>query len=137
QALHDGESVRGDKLLVATGRRPRVHGIGLETIGVEERPQGVRTDAYLRVAERTWAVGDITGIFPLTHVGKYQGEVVADNLLGKRREANYEAVPRVTYTDPQAGAVGATEAPYSGTARLNEIAKTETYTRSYAESNGF
>ena len=135
--LDSGASVRGDKLLVATGRRPRVHGIGLETIGVEERPQGVPTDAYLRVAERTWAVGDITGIFPLTHVGKYQGEVVADNLLGKPREANYEAVPRVTYTDPQAGAVGANEAPYSGTARLAEIAKTETYTRQYAESNGF
>jgi pyruvate/2-oxoglutarate dehydrogenase complex dihydrolipoamide dehydrogenase (E3) component len=135
--LDNGSSVRGDKLLVATGRRPRVHGIGLETIGVEERPQGVPVDSYLRVAERTWAIGDITGIFPLTHVGKYQGEVVADNLLGKPREANYDAVPRITYTDPQAGAVGATEAPYSGTARLAEIAKTETYTRRYAESNGF
>jgi pyruvate/2-oxoglutarate dehydrogenase complex dihydrolipoamide dehydrogenase (E3) component len=135
--LDSGDAVRGDKLLVATGRRPRVQGIGLETIGVEERPQGVPVDSYLRVAERTWAVGDITGIFPLTHVGKYQGEVVADNLLGKPREANYEAVPRVTYTDPQAGAVGATEAPHSGTARLAEIAKTETYTRQYAESNGF
>jgi len=135
--LDNGSSVRGDRLLVATGRRPRVHGIGLETIGVEERPQGVPTDSYLRVAERTWAVGDITGIFPLTHVGKYQGEVVADNLLGRPREANYEAVPRVTYTDPQAGAVGANEAPHSGTARLAEIAKTETYTRAYAESNGF
>jgi dihydrolipoamide dehydrogenase len=135
--LDSGASVRGNKLLVATGRRPRVHGIGLETIGVEARPQGVEVDSHLRVAERTWALGDITGIFPLTHVGKYQGEVVADNLLGKPREANYEAVPRVTYTDPQAGAVGATEAPYSGTARLAEIAKTETYTRHYAESNGF
>src|SRR5690349_10506521 len=135
--LDNGESVRGDKLLVATGRRPRVQGIGLETIGVEARPQGVPVDSYLRVAERTWALGDITGIFPLTHVGKYQGEVVADNLLGKPREANYDAVPRVTYTDPQAGAVGAAEAPYSGTARLAEIAKTETYTRKYAESNGF
>jgi pyruvate/2-oxoglutarate dehydrogenase complex dihydrolipoamide dehydrogenase (E3) component len=135
--LDNGASVRGDRLLVATGRRPRVHGIGLETIGVEERPQGVPTDSYLRVAERTWAVGDITGIFPLTHVGKYQGEVVADNLLGRPREANYDAVPRVTYTDPHAGAVGANEAPHSGTARLAEIAKTETYTRRYAESNGF
>jgi dihydrolipoamide dehydrogenase len=135
--LDNGSSVRGDKLLVAAGRRPRVRGIGLETIGVEERPQGVQVDSYLRVAERTWALGDITGIFPLTHVGKYQGEVVADNLLGKPREANYDAVPRVTYTDPQAGAVGAADAPYSGTARLAEIAKTETYTRQYAESNGF
>jgi dihydrolipoamide dehydrogenase len=135
--LDNGESVRGDKLLVATGRRPRVQGIGLETVGIEERPQGVPVDSHLRAGERLWALGDITGIFPLTHVGKYQGEVVADNLLGRPREANYEAVPRVTYTDPQAGAVGAAEAPYSGTARLAEIAKTETYTRQYAESNGF
>ena len=63
--------------------------------------------------------------------------MVAANILGERREANYEAVPRVTYTDPQAGSVGAAEAPFSGTARLTEIAKTETYTRAYAESNGF
>jgi dihydrolipoamide dehydrogenase len=62
---------------------------------------------------------------------------VADNILGRTREANYEAVPRVVYTDPAAGAVGATEAPYSGTAKLSGIAKTETYTRKYAESNGF
>jgi pyruvate/2-oxoglutarate dehydrogenase complex dihydrolipoamide dehydrogenase (E3) component len=135
--LDNGSSVRGDKLLVATGRRPRVKGIGLESVGIEERPQGVPVDSRLRVGERLWALGDITGLFPLTHVGKYQGEVVADNILGKPREANYEAVPRVTYTDPQAGAVGATEAPYSGTARVAEIAKEETYTRAYAESNGF
>jgi dihydrolipoamide dehydrogenase len=91
----------------------------------------------MRVTDGVWALGDVTGIFPLTHVGKYQGEVVADNLNGKPREANYEAVPRVTYTDPAAGAVGATEAAHSGTARVAEIAKTETYTRAYAESNGF
>jgi len=72
-----------------------------------------------------------------THVGKYQGEIVAANILGEAREANYEAVPRVTYTDPQAGAVGATEARFSATALLTELPKTETYTRAYAESNGF
>jgi dihydrolipoamide dehydrogenase len=70
-------------------------------------------------------------------VGTYQGEVVASNILGESREANYDAVPRVVYTDPAAAAVGATEAPFSGTAQLNQIAKTETYTRTYAESNGF
>ena len=106
-ALDDGRELRGDKLLVATGRRPRVHGIGLETVGIEPDPHGVPVDAHLRAGERLWAVGDVTGIFPLTHVGKYQGDVVAANLLGEPREANYDAVPRVTFTDPQAAAVGA------------------------------
>jgi pyruvate/2-oxoglutarate dehydrogenase complex dihydrolipoamide dehydrogenase (E3) component len=111
---------RGDRLLVATGRRPRVDGIGLETVGIEADRHGVPVDAHLRAGERLWAI-----------------DVVAANILGEPREANYYAVPRVTYTDPQAGAVGATEAPFSGTAALSQLAKSETYTRAYAESNGF
>jgi dihydrolipoamide dehydrogenase len=89
------------------------------------------------VGERLWAVGDVTGVRLLTHVGKYQGEVVAANILGEPREAHYEAVPRVTYTDPQAAAVGATDAAVSATALVSEVAKTATYTHAYAESNGF
>ena len=135
--LEDGRELRGDRLLVATGRRPRVEGIGLETVGIEPDPRGVPVDSHMRVAERLWAVGDITGIFPLTHVGKYQGRVVASNLLGQPREANYDAVPRVTYTDPAAAAVGATEARFSASARVAEVAKTATYTHKYAESNGY
>ena len=91
----------------------------------------------LRAGERLWAIGDVTGIWPLTHVGKYQGRVVASNILGEPRDAHYEAVPRVTYTDPQAAAVGATEATFSATAPVSEVAKTATYTHAYAESNGF
>jgi pyruvate/2-oxoglutarate dehydrogenase complex dihydrolipoamide dehydrogenase (E3) component len=135
--LDGGRELRGDKLLVATGRRPRVDGIGLETVGIDAGRHGVPVDAHLQVAERLWAVGDITGIWQLTHVGKYQGEVVASNILGEPRKADYQAVPRVVFTDPAAAAVGATEARFSGSARLAEIAKTETYTRAYAESNGF
>ena len=135
--LDDGRELRGDRLLVAAGRRPRVDGIGLETVGIEPDARGVPVDARLRAGERLWAIGDVTGIWPLTHVGKYQGRVVASNLLGEPREANYEAVPRVTYTDPAAGAVGATEARFSGTALVSEVAKTATYTRAYSESNGF
>jgi pyruvate/2-oxoglutarate dehydrogenase complex dihydrolipoamide dehydrogenase (E3) component len=131
------EELRGDRLLVSTGRRPRVEGIGLETVGVEANPHGIKVDDHLRAGERLWAIGDVTGIWPLTHVGEYEGDVVAANIAGDARPANYEAVPRVTYTDPQAGAVGATEAPYSGTAPLSEEPKTATYTHDYAKSNGF
>ncbi|HKE72296.1 MAG TPA: NAD(P)/FAD-dependent oxidoreductase, partial [Acidimicrobiales bacterium] len=136
-AFDDGRELRGDRVLVATGRRPRVEGIGLETVGVEADPHGIPVDARLRVGEGLWAIGDITGIWPLTHVGKYQGRVVAANILGEPREANYEAVPRVVYTDPQAAAVGAGEAPFAATVALTEVAKTATYTRAYADSNGF
>ena len=122
---------------MATGRRPRLDGVGLETVGIEPNDHGIHVDAHLRAAERLWAVGDVTGIWPLTHVGKYQGRVVAANILGDPREANYEAVPRVTYTDPQAAATGATDAPFSATTLVSEVAKTATYTRAYAESNGF
>ncbi len=132
-----GSELRGDRLLVATGRRPRVDGLGLETVGVEADQRGIPVDSHLRAGERLWAIGDITGIWPLTHVGKYQGEVVAANILGQPREANYEAVPRVVYTDPQAAAVGATEAPFAATVPVSEVPKTATYTRAYAESNGF
>jgi pyruvate/2-oxoglutarate dehydrogenase complex dihydrolipoamide dehydrogenase (E3) component len=133
----DRPELRGDRLLVATGRRPRVEGIGLETVGVEADPHGIRVDEHMRAGERLWAIGDVTGIWPLTHVGEYEGDVVAANLAGETHPANYEAVPRVTYTDPQAAAVGALEAPYSATAALSEVPKTATYTRAYAESNGF
>jgi dihydrolipoamide dehydrogenase len=135
--LGDGRELRGDRVLVATGRRPRVNDIGLETVGIEPDPKGVPVDANLRAGERLWALGDITGIWPLTHVGKYQGEVVAANLLGHPREANYDAVPRVTYTDPQAGAVGAAEGRFSGTKLLRDVAKTATYTHAWDKQNGF
>jgi dihydrolipoamide dehydrogenase len=132
-----GPELRGDRLLVATGRRPRVDGIGLETVGVEANPKGIRVDEYLRAGDRLWAIGDVNGIWPLTHVGEYEGDVVAANIAGESRPANYEAVPRVTYTDPQAAAVGAIEAAYSGRALLSEVPKTATYTHAYAKSNGF
>jgi dihydrolipoamide dehydrogenase len=135
--LGDGRELRGDRLLVATGRRPRVEGIGLETVGITPDAHGVRVDSHLRAGEGLWALGDVNGIWPLTHVGKYEGEVVADNILGRPREANYDAVPRVTYTDPQAAAVGVAEAEFEGTALVSEVAKTATYTRAYADSNGF
>jgi pyruvate/2-oxoglutarate dehydrogenase complex dihydrolipoamide dehydrogenase (E3) component len=132
-----GKELRGDKLLAATGRRPRVEGIGLETVGVQAGPRGIEVDEYMRAGERLWAIGDVNGIWPLTHVGEYEGDVVALNILGESHPANYEAVPRVTYTDPQAASVGALDAAYSGTAQVSEVPKTAIYTHAYAESNGF
>jgi dihydrolipoamide dehydrogenase len=136
-ALEDGRELRGDKLLVATGRRPRVDGVGLETVGIDPDPHGVPVDEHLRVADGLWAIGDVTGIWPLTHVGKYQGRVVAANILGEPRTASYDAVPRVVYTDPQAAAVGAVDAEHRATVPVNGVAKTATYTWQYAEHNGF
>ena len=104
--LEDGRELRGDRILVATGRRPRVESIGLETIDVEANPRGVPVDASCRVADGVWAIGDVNGIWPLTHVGKYEGDVVAANILGEPREANYDAVPRTVFTDPQAASAG-------------------------------
>jgi dihydrolipoamide dehydrogenase len=135
--FEDGEEVRGDRLLVATGRRPRVAGIGLESVGVTADPKGIQVDDHLRAGERLWAIGDVNGIWPLTHVGEYEGDIVAANIAGDPRPTNYEAVPRVTYTDPQAAAVGEGEAEYSSTVPLSDIPKTATYTHAYAQSPGF
>jgi dihydrolipoamide dehydrogenase len=135
--LDDGRELRGDHLLVATGRRPRVKELGLETIGVHAEAHGVHVDASLRVADGLWAIGDVNGIWQLTHVGKYQAEVVASNILGEAREANYDAVPRIVFTDPQAAAVGATEGRFSATTALNAVAKCETYSRACSDGSGF
>jgi dihydrolipoamide dehydrogenase len=135
--LAGGREVRGERLLVATGRRPRVAGLGLESVGIEPDPRGVPVDDRLRAGDGLWAIGDVTGVWPLTHVGKYEADVVAANILGEPRTANYDAVPRVTYTDPQAAAVGATQAPFTATALLRDVAKTATYTHAYADSDGF
>ncbi|MBD5788303.1 NAD(P)/FAD-dependent oxidoreductase [Cellulosimicrobium terreum] len=135
--LAGGQELRGERLLVATGRRPRVDGIGLESVGVTPDRRGVPVDERLRVDHRLWAVGDVTGIWPLTHVGKYQADVAATNILGGERAAHYEAVPRVVFTDPQAAAVGVTEDRFSGVARLTDVARLATYTRDHATSEGY
>jgi pyruvate/2-oxoglutarate dehydrogenase complex dihydrolipoamide dehydrogenase (E3) component len=131
------DELRGDRLLVATGRRPRVDELGLETVGVEPTRQGVPVDERMRVSDGLWAIGDVTGIWPLTYIGKYQGRVAAANILGGERSANYDAVPRVVFTDPQAAAVGDPAGGVTATVPLSEVPRTSTYTRAYAESPGF
>jgi pyruvate/2-oxoglutarate dehydrogenase complex dihydrolipoamide dehydrogenase (E3) component len=127
------EPLRGDRLLVAAGRRPRVQDVGLETVGIEE----LRVDARMNAREGLWAVGDVMTPWPLTHVGKYQARVVASNILGRPRAVDYSAVPRVTYTDPQAAAVGDADGPVTVTVPLSGVARTATYTRRYDTEPGF
>jgi pyruvate/2-oxoglutarate dehydrogenase complex dihydrolipoamide dehydrogenase (E3) component len=136
-AFADGSDVRGDRLLVATGRRPRVEGIGLETFGIPANPRGIAVDARLSAGPGLWAVGDVTGLWLFTHAGEYQGRVVASNILGQHREAHYEAVPRVTFCDPQAAAVGAADGPLVATVSLAGVPRTSTYTRAYDTQPGF
>jgi pyruvate/2-oxoglutarate dehydrogenase complex dihydrolipoamide dehydrogenase (E3) component len=131
------DELRGDRLLVATGRRARVHNIGLENVGIEPGRQGIEVDSRMRAGDGIWAIGDASGVWPLTYVGKYQGRIAAANILGHDREASYEAVPRVVFTDPQAAAVGATDGAVTVTTSLAEVPRTSTYTRAYADKPGF
>jgi pyruvate/2-oxoglutarate dehydrogenase complex dihydrolipoamide dehydrogenase (E3) component len=114
-ALGDGTELVADELLVATGRRPRTGDVGLDTVGLEPGVPA-RVDRRLRVegigGEWLFAVGDCNGLAPLTHMGKYQGRLAGDVILGRDAEdvADHGAVPRVTFTDPQVCAVGPTEA---------------------------
>jgi pyruvate/2-oxoglutarate dehydrogenase complex dihydrolipoamide dehydrogenase (E3) component len=136
--LDDGEELRGDRLLVATGRRPRVDGAGLESVGAEFSDKGVKVDEQLRTtADNVWAIGDVTGIWPFTHVGKYQGRIAAAAILGKPARADYRAVPRVVFTDPQVAAVGEADGAKTATAQLAGVARTSTYTREYDKRPGF
>ncbi len=136
-SFEDGTTLSGEKLLVATGRRPRVEGIGLEAVGIEPNPRGIPVDARMQAADGVWAIGDVTGIWPLTYVGKYQGRIVAANILGERREADFTAVPRVVFTHPQAASVGEPDGAAEATISLASVPKTSTYTRAWDDKPGF
>ena len=135
--FQDGNRLGGERLLVATGRRPRVDGLGLENVGIAAGPRGIPVDGRMRAGDGVWAIGDVTGIWPLTYVGKYHGRIAAANILGESREADYSAVPRVVFTHPQAAAVGETEGLVSATISLSAVPKTATYLRAWDEHPGF
>jgi pyruvate/2-oxoglutarate dehydrogenase complex dihydrolipoamide dehydrogenase (E3) component len=108
-ALDDDTEVTCDVIVVGTGRRPRTADLGLQTIGVDLGERGeIPVDERCRVTEGVWAIGDVTGIMPFTHVAKYQARVVADTILGRPRSASYDGIPRVVFTDPEVAAVGLT-----------------------------
>jgi len=135
-AFGDGKELRGDRLLVATGRRPRLD-VGLENVGIDPGKHGIEVDDRMSAGDGVWAIGDVTGIWPLTYVGKYQGRIAAANILGRERRANYVAVPRVVFTYPQAASVGDPDGPLTATAALKDVPKTATYTRDYENDPGF
>src|SRR4051794_12669677 len=111
-----GEVVTADKLLVAAGRRTNIRDLGLDTVGVDPEARSVDTDDRLHVVakdrptEWLYAVGDITGKGAFTHMSMYQSGIVVDSVLDQGGPpADYRAVPRVTFTDPEVGSVGMTE----------------------------
>ncbi|SDY05172.1 dihydrolipoamide dehydrogenase [Modestobacter sp. DSM 44400] len=109
--LEDGSQVRGDVVIVATGRRPRTDGLRLERAGVRLGSSGgIVVDEHCRAADGVWALGDVTAVMPFTHVAKYQGRIVADAILGRPRAARYDGIPRVVFADPEIAAVGLTQA---------------------------
>ncbi|MCP3802449.1 NAD(P)/FAD-dependent oxidoreductase [Allokutzneria sp. A3M-2-11 16] len=105
-----GTAVTAEKLLVATGRRTELAKLGVGAIGVDEQARFLEVDERLRVTDGVWAVGDITGKGAFTHTSMYQADVAIADILGRDGPpADYRAMPRVTFTDPEVGAVGLTE----------------------------
>jgi pyruvate/2-oxoglutarate dehydrogenase complex dihydrolipoamide dehydrogenase (E3) component len=153
----DGREYSADHVVIATGSEPVIPPIdGLreldgvwtnrEATGLKEVPRRllelgergeVKVDSRLSAGDGIWAIGDVTGIWPLTYVGKYQGRVVASNILGRGAEASYDAVPRVVFTDPQVASVGEAEGAKTGHVELSGVARTSTYTRAYDTKPGF
>ncbi|GAB2644368.1 dihydrolipoyl dehydrogenase family protein [Kribbella swartbergensis] len=109
--LDDGATVAGEKLLVATGRRVDIKALGLDKIGLDPEARRIDVDEHVRAADGVWAVGDVTGVGAFTHNAMYQANVAVFDILGSADApvASYHAMPRVTFTDPEIGAVGMTE----------------------------
>ena len=109
--LSDDTTVETDRILVATGRRPVLHGLGLEAAGVEYNQQGIRVDRRLRTSQKhIYAVGDVCGPYPFTHMAEYQAGIALANIVFRiPRKTDYRVVPQVVYTDPEVASVGLTE----------------------------
>ena len=134
--LGDGRRVEAERLVAAVGRTPRVEDVGLEAIGlVPGESGGIDVDGRCRAAKGVWAVGDVTAVMPFTHVAHYQGEIAADDILGRPRQADYRAIPRVVFSNPEVAAVGLTPeqareqgiAIELGTVSLERLARTRIY----------
>lgn len=105
-----GQTLDAEQLLVAAGRRPNLADLGLETVGLDPSARAVEVDDAMRAADGLWAIGDVTGKGAFTHMSMYQSAVCVRDILGQDGPAaDYRAVPRVTFTDPEVGSVGMTE----------------------------
>ena len=111
-SVHLGMStLMAERLLVATGRRVDLAALGVAAVGLDEKARSIPTDGWMRAADGVWAIGDVTGKGAFTHMSMYQADIVVRDILGQGGEsADYRAVPRVTFTDPEVGSVGLTEA---------------------------
>ena len=111
-SVHLGMSVlTAARLLVATGRRSDLAGLGVAAIGLDPTAHVIATDGWMRAAEGVWAIGDVTGQGAFTHMSMYQADIVVRDILGQGGQAaDYRAVPRVMFTDPEIGSVGLTSA---------------------------
>lgn len=108
--LADGTTMRAEKLLVSAGRRAELAELGLETVGLDPGARSIKVDERMRAGDRLWAVGDVTGHGGFTHVAMYQAGIAVRDILGQEGPpADYRAVPRVMFTDPEIGSVGMTE----------------------------
>lgn len=110
-SLAGGETLTAERLLVATGRRAGLAGLGLAAAGLDEAARVIEVDPRMRAGDGVWAIGDITGKGAFTHVSMYQAGIAVADILGQDGPgADYRALPRVTFTDPEIGAVGLTQA---------------------------
>jgi len=115
--LADGVSLTAERMLVATGRRPDLAGLGVAALGLDAGGRALPVDDRMRVMPGVWGVGDLTGKGAFTHIAMYQARICVADILGQpTADADYRALPRVTFTDPEIGSVGMTEA----TARQGE-----------------
>ncbi|MGH3019387.1 MAG: dihydrolipoyl dehydrogenase family protein [Gaiellaceae bacterium] len=128
----EGEApVEAERLLVATGRKPRVEGYGFEQLDVTIEKKGIVVDERLRAGDGVWAAGDVTGVALFTHVGKYQGRIAAANVAGRAVRADYRAIPAAIFTDPQVASVGDTSGKDAVTSswRIESVSRTGTFQR--------
>ncbi|MFL6126705.1 dihydrolipoyl dehydrogenase family protein [Actinophytocola sp.] len=110
--LDNGEVVAADRMLVAAGRRTDMKALGIGSVGLDDTARGVTVDERMRATDGLWAIGDITGRGAFTHMSMYQARIAAADILGAEdaEVADYRATPRVTFTDPEIGSVGLSEA---------------------------